>query len=410
MTVPKQSICLLLPDEFSPDMPARPAIMEIYGKYFPSFGNKITWITPSKEKKVQEIFFNCIKIYTIPRSQSSLLLSKFYNLISYLIREYNLLTAIFKKENYDIIQVRNDVFSALLALHIKRKYNVPFVFQYSFPKEVYKVQNAEKLYWYYFGKIEGYITKYVLRKADLVFPISKWMEKELIKEGIPKSKMMPLPMGVNSELFSSNKNGTKIREKYNLNDAQVISYIGTIDKLRKLDIIIHAFSKARKQRDNINLLMVGEGNDRINLEKLSTKLGIKKEVIFTGQIPYFDVPYFIAASDVCLCPVPPLDIYKISSPTKMFEYMAMKKPVVANEEIPEQKEVIEESGGGILVKFDNESFADGIIELLNNPEKAKEMGAKGQQWVVKNRSYKNMAWEVEKKYYELLETYRKKKD
>ena len=399
------NICIISPDPFDPNMPARPAITEIYGKYLPSFGHDITWLTPSNKsgRQIQEESFKDVNVYTIPRSIASSVLLKIFNLISYFIKEYGLLTTIFKEEKHDIIQVRNCVFSALLALHISRKYNIPFVFQYSFPKGVYKVQKSEKRHSYYFGKFESYITKYILHKADLIFPISKWMETELIKEGIPESKMMSLPMGVNPELFSSKKDGSKMREKYNLSDAEVILYTGTMDKLRELSIIIHAFSKVREHKDNVKLLMVGDGNDKLNLEKLADGLGIKEDVIFTGQVPYFDVPYFIAAADVCLCPVPPLSIYKVSSPTKMFEYMVMGKPVVANEEIPEQNEVIDESSGGMLVKFEDKSFAEGVIELLNNPERAEEMGGKGHEWVLENRSYENMAREVEKRYFELLD-------
>ena len=131
------------------------------------------------------------------------------------------------------------------------------------------------------------------------------MKEELVKQGIPDSKMMPLPLGVNPELFSQNEDGMKIREKYDLNDEQVILYIGTMDKLRQLDIIIRAFSKVRGHRENVKLLMVGDGNDKLNLEDLASKLGLQDDVIFTGQVPYFDVPYYIAAADICLCPVPP---------------------------------------------------------------------------------------------------------
>ena len=55
----KMNICLLLSKDFDPKMPARPAIIEIYGKYFPTFDHKITWIMPSKKKEgkiVQEFF------------------------------------------------------------------------------------------------------------------------------------------------------------------------------------------------------------------------------------------------------------------------------------------------------------------------------------------------------------------
>jgi len=403
----KLNICLVQPDIFDPNMPARPAVIEIYGKYIPSLGHKVTWITPFNDKgrEIQKGYFKEVRVYKIPTALCSSLIAKIFNKVSFLFREYKLLTNILKEEKYDIIQVRDNGLEALLALHVKSKYRIPFVFQYSFPKGLYKLyrNDPERRYQYYFEKFEIYILKHVLRKADFIFPISKWMETKLIKEGIPKSKMMSLPMGVNQELFSLNKSGMRMRKNYKLNGAQVIIYVGPMDNIREVDTIIHAFSKVKEHRDNVKLLMVGKGDDKINLEELALKLGIREDVIFTGQVPYFDVPYYIAVANICLSSVPPLSIYKVSSPTKLFEYMVMGKPVVANEEIPEQKEVIEESGGGMLVKFDAKSFAKGIIELLDNPERAKEMGEKGHEWVVKNRSYENMARQVEKRYFEILE-------
>jgi len=85
------------------------------------------------------------------------------------------------------------------------------------------------------------------------------------------------------------------------------------------------------------------------------------------------------------------------------EYMAMAKPVVVNEEIPEHKTVVEESGGGILVSFTPEAFADAIIELVDNPERATEMGHRGREWVVQNRNYEIMARQLEQRLLELLE-------
>jgi glycosyltransferase involved in cell wall biosynthesis len=64
--------------------------------------------------------------------------------------------------------------------------------------------------------------------------------------------------------------------------------------------------------------------------------------------------------------------------------------------------VIEQSTGGILVSYTPEAFADAMIGLLNNPEKAAEMGQRGRQWVVENRSYEVLARQVERGYMALL--------
>lgn len=157
----------------------------------------------------------------------------------------------------------------------------------------------------------------------------------------------------------------------------MVIYVGVQDRARGLELLIRAFSRVLSMRRNLKLLMVGSGNDINNLVQRASDLGIVEQVTFTGQVPHFEIQDFIAAADIGISPVPPLYFYKFSSPIKMFEYMASGKPVIANEEIPEQEEVLEGSEGGILVPYTVEAFADAIIELLNNPKRAKEMGRKG---------------------------------
>ena len=307
----------------------------------------------------------------------------------------------FKKNEYNIIQVRDSTFDSILALYLKKLYNVPFVFQYTFPTGSYQIKGYKNPFKRLYGALDTFFINYILKKADFIFPISNLMEINLISSGLNPDKITPVPMGVNIDLFNK-KNSDKIRDEYKLEDSKVLLYVGSLDRFRKLDLMIVAFSIVKKSYKNVKLLIVGEGNDKQNLEELVFSLNLEKDVIFTGPIQYFDVPNFISLSDICLCPVPPLEIYIVSSPTKLFEYMAINKPTVANKEIPELKQVLEESGAGILVKFESESFAEGILLLLNDPIKAHEIGQKGRDWVVKNRSYEQMALEIENIYIKLL--------
>ncbi len=224
---------------------------------------------------------------------------------------------------------------------------------------------------------------------------------ELLKEGFPKSRIMPLPMGINPSWCHWDIKENTIKKKYRLGNSRVILYSGTLDKLRKLDMIIEAFSIVRVQEDDLKLLLVGDGDDRLHLQQLAKSSGYSNDIVFVGKVPYQDMPKILKTATIALCPVPPLDIYLISSPTKLFEYMVMGIPIIANEEIPEQRDALEESSGGVLVKFNAESFAIKIIELLNSPEKTLSMGINGQKWVLVNRSYERMAIDVEKRYFEL---------
>ena len=81
--------------------------------------------------------------------------------------------------------------------------------------------------------------------------------------------------------------------------------------------------------------------------------------------------------------------------------MAAGKAVVANDH-PEQKEIIEMSGGGRVVPYAEDDFADAIVTLLHNPDLAKEMGIKGREYVLKNRTYSTISDSLETLYSSLL--------
>ena len=100
-------------------------------------------------------------------------------------------------------------------------------------------------------------------------------------------------------------------------------------------------------------------------------------------------------------PFYPTPVLLSTSPTKLIEYMAMAKCIVANEH-PEQGEVVEASGVGRCIPWSEQAFAEEVCRLLNDPECARVMAAKGPKWVQANRTYDVIADFVESKYQELL--------
>jgi len=415
MDRPKLKICMLLPDFYGPSMPTSPKIREIYGNRLPHWGHEVTWIV-ADDRNTEEIkkeTFKNVRIFAVHYHISSFLPKQFLAALLFVWKRKRLVGKIVKKaEKGGIIQVYASTFESILegmlAIYLKRKSKIPFVFYYSFPiaeASLWKHRSGSSKIYYLIGKLEQLLLNFIMRRADLILPTSNRMMENLADAGLPKTKMIPLPSGVNAKLFSPSFDVEKIRTKYSLGDSKVIIYLGTMDKLRQVDILVHSLAQLKPARQNVKLLMVGNGNDRNRLERLVYNLGLQDEVIFTGQVPYFEVPEFIAAANVAVSPVPPLDIYLVGSPCKLFEYMGMAKPVIANEEIPEHNEVLKESGGGILVPYTPEAFARAIIELLDNPEKTTNMGLKGRDWVVKNRTYEILARKVEQRYFELLESY-----
>ena len=385
---------MLLPSS-NQSIPIRTQLAEVYGGYFTKNGHAIFAIISST--KTREYNWKGVRVYEVPSKKR--------------FRKMRLAQKVIKEKNCNLIQVRNSSVDGIIGLYLRWKYGVPLIFQYTWPvlkagKEESVSKSDGMLYIGLIEKITDFLQMRIMHRADIVLPISKWMKKYLVSRGISESKMLSFPDGVNPDVFCPENSGIEKRREHGLGSLPIIAYIGTMDTLRRLAFLIRTFKKVKEKVKSAKLLMVGDGNDRGNLERLATSLKVREDIVFTGKVPYSEVPSFLAASDITVSPIPPSDLYKVSSPLKVFEYMGAGKPVVANEEIPEQREVIQESDGGLLVPYDEECFANAIVELLNDPYKRKRMGGNGRKWVLENRSYEKLAKKVEEAYFDLLNSKR----
>jgi glycosyltransferase involved in cell wall biosynthesis len=412
---PEIRICILLSvDLYRQDarLPLDKANWVAKMSHLANFGHQVTWIVevrPEAQDQAQALFPAKVHLYITPQIRyfpGASLPSRMLNTVPNTLKRMRAVLRIFREEECNIILVRQNPLDRIIAACVRRRCNVPLVL---WPPESLEMHGqrsriaSRKAHFLYssLARFNKFVLVRLLRQADLVLPTSKAQKERLADWGIDGAKMMPLPSGVDVEVFSP-REGSAIRKRYLWNDSKVVAYVGIMSKTRKLDMLIQAFSQVKRQVTDAKLLMVGDGGDRANLEKLARELGLSEDILFTGRVPYRDVPDFIAAADVALVAVPPLSFYKTGSPLKLFEYMAMAKPVVATEEIPEHREVLEQSGGGILAPSTSEAFASAMIKLLGSPEMAAEMGREGRDWVMQNRSNEILARQLEKACLKLL--------
>jgi glycosyltransferase involved in cell wall biosynthesis len=130
-------------------------------------------------------------------------------------------------------------------------------------------------------------------------------------------------------------------------------------------------------------------------------LGLSAAVTVTGFLPMEQAWELVRKADICFSPFYPIPVLLSTSPTKLVEYMAMAKCIVANEH-PEQCQVMEASGVGRCIPWDEQAFAEEVCYLLDEPERARQMAAKGPDWVREYRTYDVITDIVEYQYQKLL--------
>ena len=113
-------------------------------------------------------------------------------------------------------------------------------------------------------------------------------------------------------------------------------------------------------------------------------------IVFFDARPMREAWRAIGAAALGVSPIPPGPLHDVSSPTKAVEYLALGLPVVGNA-IPDQRHVIERSGGGLVCAFTAEAFAEAICALLRDPDGARARGSLGRRWVLQERAYTTLA-------------------
>jgi len=249
----------------------------------------------------------------------------------------------------------------------------------------------------------GTLRKYIFIQIDKnsakhsahIIVVTDNLKRVLQREyGINSNKITVIKNGVNIDLFRP-INTQSARIKLGLSyDCNIICFVGGFAPWQGVEFLIQSAPLILKEIPHTKFLIIGEGQMEEELVELADETGVSDKFIFTGAVPYEEVPKYINASDVCAAPFIKERNVKIGlSPLKIYEYAACGKPVVSSR-IP-NLEFIEEQKAGILVEPENpEELAEAIIKLLKDEKLREEMGRNGREYAVKNHSWESVAKKV----------------
>ena len=155
------------------------------------------------------------------------------------------------------------------------------------------------------------------------------------------------------------------------------AYIGVMAVQDGVEYIIRAIDELVHGRSFTDLIvyLIGDGDDQPRLRKLVSDLNLDGYLVFTGRIPDEPALDILSTADVFLSPDPQNPLNDVSTMTKVMEYMAMGRPIVSFD----LKEARYSAGGSALFVRSNDAtaFADGIIQILDDPEGSARMGDVG---------------------------------
>lgn len=208
--------------------------------------------------------------------------------------------------------------------------------------------------------------------------------------GIPPNKSELIPNGVDTELFRKYPSD-ELRKELGINNSFVVGYVGLLREWVDLEPLFIAVKQLNEKLD-IKLLIVGGGiGYEKNIELAEKHDLLKKKVIFTGTVPYTQVPKYISCMDVCVIPFKLDAVSQNSLPLKLFEYMACEKPVISTK----IKGVVDAVQDGVLYASTEEEYHDKIVKLYKDEELRIKLGIEGRNYVKGNYEWSKLALKLE---------------
>lgn len=226
-----------------------------------------------------------------------------------------------------------------------------------------------------------WIEIFLYKRAAHIIVVADSTVDILMKKGIDKEKISVLKNGVDLILFNFLDNQSALKEKYGFKNKFVVSYIGTHGLSHALDKVLET-AELIKPREDIVFLLVGEGAEKEKLQNFA-KEAMLTNIVFVDQINKSQLPDYYALSDIVLVTLRKLPLFKHVIPSKLFEIMAMKRPIIISVD-GEAKRIVENAKSGVFCEPENPvSLKKAIEALYKDEEKRKQLGENGRQFVEK---------------------------
>lgn len=278
------------------------------------------------------------------------------------------------------------ILNTWIASRIAKKNKIPFIYYWI---DVLHTLIPTKQFQF----LGRYLEKLTIKNSSRVITINKKLAEFVIQLGADKEKTCVIGAGIDLARFNPGLSGDRVRETYGIKkDDVVLFFMGWLYHFSGLKEVALELAKIKEKMPHIKLLVVGDGDAFEDLQKIKKDYNLD-ELILAGRQPYERIPEFISAADICLLPAyPDEEVMQDIVPIKMYEYMAMGKPVIATRLPGIMKEFGEDNG--VIYVDKPEDVISKAIEL-NEACHIKEEGKKARKFVEKY-DWDNIVDEFEK--------------
>lgn len=294
-------------------------------------------------------------------------------------------------QNFDIIHIHEHrTFLAVFVHYYAKKYGIPFVLQsHGSILPFFQKQGLKRVFDYIFGDR-------ILNDASKVIALSETEAEQIKKMGVDEDKIAIVPNGINLIEYDNLPKKGEFRKQYSIPDNEkIVLFLGRIDPIKGLDLLIAAFSNLASEINNVRLVIAGPDNEyTLTLKKQVQELKIEDKVLFTG--PLYDAEKIKAYVDA--------DVYVLPSryetfPNTVLEACACGTPVIITDRCG-IADIVEKVGH--VVEYDKEQLRYALFKMMSDDELRRRFGEEGRLLVREKFEWEKTAEQIENIYTDII--------
>lgn len=286
----------------------------------------------------------------------------------------------------DVIHAHSPSLNGLAAAQAAKALKLPWVYELRYYEEDAAVDRGKTRHNSLRYRLAARMEQQALEQADGVTTISHALRDDLVRRGISPEKIVEIPNGVETEFFQPREPDAELILKYELFQKTVIGFIGSFYFYEGLEFLIDAAVAIMTHRNDIVLLLVGNGEA---IEMLQTRIPgqLRDRFIFTGNVPHDEVRRYYSVMDILAYPRKRSRLTELTTPLKPLEAMAMGKAVVGSD-IAGIRELFDGGNVGYLVEPENaEVLAHRLLRLVESESERRAAGTRAREFVVQSRDW-----------------------
>ena len=326
---------------------------------------------------------NVIRVWTFLAPNSGFA-RRILNYLSYMVMA--VMAGLFVKRPKIVIATSPQFFCGWAGVIVQFLRRLPFVLEIRdiWPESVTAV-GAIKVG--FVIRLFEWLEKKMYLSADHIVTVGKGYRDNVTSKVDVGDRISVIYNGVDGEQFSPQPVDAEFRRRYGMQDRFLCSYVGTIGMAHGLETVLNAAEILKEAgRDDIGFLLVGDGARREWLEQDAADRGLSDLVKFTGRLDKSEMPGVISSSDTLLVHLRQCDLFTTVIPSKIFETMAMQRPIIMGVR-GESAEIVERAVAGIQMEPGNvDSLLNCLDRLSSDRELYESLTSNGRRFVLEEFS------------------------